>query len=952
MKTFKSFLIGVLATLLAGVSLVGLTACMDDQSSVPESSSSVEEVHEHEWGATDVTKAATCVEDGAMKVSCKGCSETYTITIPAVGHDLEDFDSKEVTCMEGGWASYQECTKCKYTTKVELAPNDNHDFKEYDRQEATCIAEGWTGFKECQREGCGVTVDRVQIPVAENIEDRNHAVIENEGREATCKVEGYDAFITCELCDYTTKQEPAINEDNHKNVTPYEGLVATCVTKGYDAYFICDDCGYSSKGEEKFDDKNHAWVPVDRQEATCVATGWEAYERCNREGCKVSTYEPELQIPVNPDNHDLTARNRKCQREGCDFKQEFSEGLTYALAADGASYIVANLGACTDIDIAIPAVHKEADGVELPVTGIGEGAFKNYIDLTNITMPNSVTSIGAEAFYGCANLANYILPDCVTEVGNKAFYGCSSLENIIIPNGVLSIGDFAFYNAGLVVVAIPASVTTIGEGAFCCENLMNITVDSNNTAYCASNGALYDKAVTELLQYAMGKFRAESFEILDGVTTIGAYAFHKGADWKLSSLENIIVPASVVTVKASFDSFASINIYYKGTIENWCGITFERDKYDSDAEFDCNAGFNLYIDDNKVTDVVIPDTVTELKGQFAYCDSIESVTIPGSITDIANNAFLNCANLKKVVISDGVAKVGEYVFAGCSSLAEVEFAGSVLSIEKYAFENCSSLAEVTIAEGVTEIKESAFVGCNSLKKVVLPKSITNIAKNAFSGCVIEDVYYAGSVAEWCGITFEDMMASPLNYGSKLYVNGNQLLTEKIIPESVTEIKAYAFANCTSLTSVSIPATVTTIGDMAFYGCKNLQNISVDQDNANYAEIDGNLYTKDEKVLIQYAIGKKDALVIAESVEKIEAQAFFGCENLAEVTFANTDGWSAKITTEEGEEVVAITAEDLADPVKAASYLTSEYQGYTWVREVVSADEGAGESAGDSVAPLV
>ena len=110
-------------------------------------------------------------------------------------------------------------------------------------------------------------------------------------------------------------------------------------------------------------------------------------------------------------------------------------------------------------------------------------------------------------------------------------------------------------------------------------------------------------------------------------------------------------------------------------------------------------------------------------------------------------------------------------------------------------------------------------------------------------------------------------------------------TNLVLPSVYNGMEIYAigegaFENNTSLTSIQIPSTIISIGDMAFNGCTALTSIIVAQDNANYSTKDGNLYSKDGTVLIQYAIGKTEtAFAILEGVVSIEKLAFNGCAQL-------------------------------------------------------------------------
>ena len=118
------------------------------------------------------------------------------------------------------------------------------------------------------------------------------------------------------------------------------------------------------------------------------------------------------------------------------------------------------------------------------VTTIGDYAFYQCTNLTNVIMPNSVTSIGGFAFNGCTGLTSVTIPNSVTSIGDAAFQGCTSLTSITIPSGVTSIGTMAFDNcSGLASITIPSGVTSIGDYAFrICSNLTNVTIPNSVTS--------------------------------------------------------------------------------------------------------------------------------------------------------------------------------------------------------------------------------------------------------------------------------------------------------------------------------------------------------------------------------------------------------------------------------------------------------------------------------------
>ena len=147
---------------------------------------------------------------------------------------------------------------------------------------------------------------------------------------------------------------------------------------------------------------------------------------------------------------------------------------------------------------------------------------------------------------------------------------------------------------------------------------------------------------------------------------------------------------------------------------------------------------------------------------------------------------------------------------------------------------------------------------------------------------------------------------------------NKSLKSVMIGRNVTTIGEMAFFACSGLVTVVIPESVTLIEEAAFSYCTSLANIIVDENNANYASADNDLYTKDGKTLVHYAISKKatqfaipdevtsiggyafagsslTSVVIGKGVTSIGARAFVDCKKLTSVYYQGTlEDW-AKIS---------------------------------------------------------
>lgn len=282
------------------------------------------------------------------------------------------------------------------------------------------------------------------------------------------------------------------------------------------------------------------------------------------------------------------------------------------------------------------------------------------------------------------------------------------------------------------------------------------------------------------------------------------------------------------------------------------------------------------------TTVYIPSVYNELPvteiGYCAFedCTIITSITIPESIINIGEYAFVNCVSLTEihfnatacndldgvgvpfrdagingegitVTIGSNVTKIPGYLFcapgefgqpakiinvifeegskcesigiaafAGCNLLTSITIPNGVTTIEMGAFYRCEYLTEITLPESVTTIGEQAFGACTSIKSITIPQGVTSIEYSAFSDCTS--------------------------------------LASVTIPNNVTSIGEEAFSGCTSLTSIIIPDKITSIGESAFIDCiklievHNLSDLEITAGSSDYGMVAyyaKNVYTATE-----------------------------------------------------------------------------------------------------------
>ena len=103
----------------------------------------------------------------------------------------------------------------------------------------------------------------------------------------------------------------------------------------------------------------------------------------------------------------------------------YSEGLEFTSNGDGTCY-VSGIGSCTDSVVKIPPTSPDGD----VVIAIGNRAFYNYFNLTDVIIPDTVTSIGSNAFFSCAKLKFVTLPSSVVYIGSYAFAQCRDFIDV------------------------------------------------------------------------------------------------------------------------------------------------------------------------------------------------------------------------------------------------------------------------------------------------------------------------------------------------------------------------------------------------------------------------------------------------------------------------------------------------------------------------------------------
>ena len=484
--------------------------------------------------------------------------------------------------------------------------------------------------------------------------------------------------------------------------------------------------------------------------------------------------------------------------------------------------------------------------VEVITNGLAEGS-----QIEEITIPNSVTTIGNSAFAGCTGLTGELtIPNSVTTIGNSAFAGCTGLTGeLIIPNSVTAIGGSAFAGCtGLTgALTIPNSVTALGGSAFAgCTGLTGaLTIPNSVTTIGVSTFS----GCTGL---------NGSLTIPNSVTTIGEGAFSG-----CIGIEEITIPNSVTQIYAGAfygcDNLSKVNI---SSLEAWCGIVFGRiggGNYSRESSNPIYYAHHLYLNGQEVTDLVIPN----------------------SITAINDFAFQGCSGLTSVHFGDSVTTIGIYAYSGCTELTNLTIGNAVTTIGESAFEGCTGLTNVTLGNSIAYIGYGAFSNCTSITNLTISKSVIGLG-NMIQHCPrltslnVEEGNPVYDSREGCNAIIET--------ATNTLVVGCQTT---VIPNTVTAIGAYAFANCDGLTSITIPNSVISMGveaqvyhnDTTYYYynpfefCSNLIRMKVEEGNPVFDSRDNcNGIIETSTNTLKFGC---NATIIPNTVTAIGDNAFFG-----------------------------------------------------------------------------
>ena len=428
------------------------------------------------------------------------------------------------------------------------------------------------------------------------------------------------------------------------------------------------------------------------------------------------------------------------------------------------------------------------DGVSVQGTSIGDYAFAKNTNLRTVTYADKsrVTVIGNGAFSDCTSLKEVVIPKDIVSIGNEVYANNANVGKVVFAEGGkrIDFGTRVFLNCkALTSVDLPSTIEELPLGMFeGCISLEAINVDDDNPNFCDIDGVVYS----------------------NDLTTIYYYSLKKG---------NVTLPTSVTTIMGGV---------FKGN-KNITEFTFGESitSVGQEAFAECTSLKTISFENDE-------NTITFGNNVFNGCTVLNNVTIPNSITEIADGMFRGCVSLKNVTLHNGITRIGHYglAFTGATleslptslvalgdyalaytGLQSAQVSADFTTLGKYTFQGCSGLTSFDL-EGtkVTAIPEGCFKG-TKISSIYIPKTVTHIGARAFE-----------QLSSLTSVEFEQ------GAGDDLVIADYKSYDPDEEYSYMTDQESWAFA-FTSITELAFPERLTTIGNNAFYSCNELISIT-------------------------------------------------------------------------------------------------------------------------------
>ena len=596
----------------------------------------------------------------------------------------------------------------------------------------------------------------------------------------------------------------------------------------------------------------------------------------------------------------------------------------------------------------LPAIFEIPETVEF----IAGSAFADNA-FVKVTINEGLLDANSSVFSGCERLKEIYNKATSNEVNNYFWKNNSGVYDglnvysdtdeatspkLIIENGFAFVTESVYdYSVGHNVDKL-SIVAYLGDG----EEVVvptTVTVDNEEQAVARIGSHAFYRNDTVKKIMIPAEIEEYGYCMIDGCTALEGIVFESpevasereirfdNAIIRCPQLKKITLPNRPIDLygllnKEDMDSLETLN--YDGTLESWLNDV----SHDSSVTY----GFAFEIQGESVTNLVIPDSVTEISYEaFAGFTSIQSVTLHENVSYINSRAFENCTNLFEVYnyssmnLTMGSSSNG-YVAYYAKAIYTEETESAITTVGDFVLYNDGEYVnavayngtaqEVVIPDEVTKLDLNIFYYNENLVTLTIPKSVKAIVGTLWAEN-IETVNYAGDVNDWMAMESFGSLSTQWNKNwTKFYFNGEEVtevslpegmeivpenmfrgftdLAKITLPASITEIGAYAFSK-TAITEIELGDNVTAVGGFAFGYCEALKtvefgNVETIGDYAfGYTESLEKAEFPDSVKVIGYGAFAYSGISTLDlnKVEELDIEAFRECVNLTEITLPAT-----------------------------------------------------------------
>ncbi len=437
----------------------------------------------------------------------------------------------------------------------------------------------------------------------------------------------------------------------------------------------------------------------------------------------------------------------------------------------------------------------------------------------------------------------------------SGWHGATSL---VIHEGITGIGASAFSEFSLIEVSLPSTLTSVGNGAFSNNrNLKSISIPDSVTSIGYS--AFY------------GCSSLEQVNLPDGLEALEFDLFRD-----CSALSQITIPESVTAIGNNVFTGTALYNNFENSDEDvlYLNNHLIKAKNTLEGEYSIKEGTKSIADhafwNCRITGVTIPDSVKTIgENAFYNCTKLENIIIPDSVETIGENAFYR--TVRQIVFENNLDEsfyLGNHlILVKSNASGEYIIPANTASVAEAAFSSCSYIEKITVADGNTRLSsDERGVLYNADKTVLisypqsaegteytLPMSVKKIFSYAFYSYSnnLSAVCYPGTSEQWNNIT-----VGLFNYK----------LDGKLIFECNSARPYFLKGYC----GEDVTYTLYADGELAISGTGKTNSYSINGDAPWYK--------------YRYNIKK---ITVNEGVTEINHDAFYGLENVTDVSFADS-----------------------------------------------------------------